>query len=307
MIAAAAVLLAASLQWRAPAECPDAAHVEARARALAIDPAAVFDAHAEITREPSGEYRLVLAIGDRVEHHAARDCEVLAELTALVVAVATDPVAVATVVPEAIAPTVGTTTPAIAAPLAPSSSPPRTATTRRKRSPWVTVLATHGIAGVAELPRIDAGLDLALSIERPRFAVQARGAWLFARRTAIPGLPARAQLSAGNGSLRACAVWNRRALALLGCGGIELGAIVASSLDVRRPDTVTSLWVAAFGSASLRGWLHPRVALELGADLLFALRRPRFVLRDDENAIVSAGVGGIRGWAGIAVRLAPRP
>ena len=307
MIAAAAVLLAASLQWRAPAECPDAAHVEARARALALDPAAELDARAEVERDASGAYRLALVLGDRVEHHVAADCDVLAELTALVVAVAADPVAVATVMPEAIVPTVSTTTPRVEATPAAARSVPRTPATRRVRPPWVTVLATHGVAGVAELPRIDAGLDLALSIERPRFAVQARAAWLFAQRTAIPGLPARAELSAGNGSLRACAVWNRRALALLGCGGAELGAVVATSLDVTAPDTVTSLWVAAFGSASLRGWVHPRVALELGADLLFALRRPRFVLQDDRSAIVSAGVGGIRGWAGIAVRLAPRP
>jgi hypothetical protein len=302
-----AALEPAQPKWTAPSECPDATHVEVRARRLARDPTAALEGHGVVTREPAG-YRLTLEIAGRVEQHLASTCEVLAELAALSIAVAADPIAVARVVPEVLTTAPDSAPARPGTPESESRDQPVRPRPRARRSPWAVVLATHGLAGIAQLPRLDAGLDLALSIERPRFAVQARGGWLSRERTAIPGFArARADLSAADASLRACGLWQRAAITLSGCGGVELGAVVAKSLNVTKTDTSAGLWVAAFGAVGLRGWVHPRVALELGADLLVALYRPSFVLHDNTRAEVTPGVGGIRGWAGIAVRLAPPP
>lgn len=293
------------LQWQAPPDCPGADDVRARARRLARDPATPLPGVAVVDRAGEGRWTLRLRIGDVTREHAAASCEALADLTALAVAVAADPVAVAS--------TVRASSPAPMTPVAPrieTPPPPRRiasveAPARRSHRPrWTTALGVAAVAGVAELPRVDAGPSLSFALERAALSLQLRGMWLAEQRTAIPGLErALARLQAANASLRACGQWRQRAIGLLGCGGVELGALVGAPQAVARIERRAALWVAVLAAVGLRGWVHPRVALELGADLVLGLRRPQFALADAPERTVAAGQGGVRGWAGILVRL----
>lgn len=302
---------ARGIEWVAPAECPSADEVRRRASTLALAPVDALRGHAQVRRRADGGYALELAIDGRRELHEAGTCETLADLTALVIAVAADPVGAATTIEPRLVDDEALRLDPLGRP-APSSSRamplPASSRAAKRRRPWTPVLAVHGVAGIAQLPGLDAGLDLQLSIERRRFAVQAHAGWLFARRTPIPvQAPALAELAAANASLRACGIWSWTRVSALGCGGIELGAVVGRPRGVVEEQTEAALWVAVVASAGMRGWVHPRVGLELGADLVLALRRPAFALRDHTDDAVRAGVGGLRGWAGLAVRLGRTP
>lgn len=306
------------LEWRAPPECPSVADVRARAQRLAVAAPDALVGRAVVEARPEGGYAMSLTLGRGTEQHSAARCEALADLAALVIAVAADPVGVAVTVAPVLdalpVPQVGPSTPTSGtpAPVAPGesgapgesfASPVPQPESPRRRDPWTGALATHGVVGLAQLPGLDAGIDLAGSLERRRFALQVRATWLAPRITAIPGQGRDAQLTSANASVLACSRWSWDRLALLGCAGVELGAVVGRPLAVDVSDTKASLWVALVGAAGLRGWVHPRLALEVGADLVFGLRRPRFALTNARDAAVGAGVGGIRGWAGLAVRL----
>ncbi len=297
------------LQWNAPPPCPDVVDVRARARRFARDPATTLAGEAIVEGVSAGSWRLRLRIGGLVREYNSRDCEALADLAALSIAVAADPVAVATAMRATSAMShVAPSTPArhrergIAAPTeSPSPRPDRTAV-RRPR--WTTLLGIGGVAGVAELPRADLGPTVSLAVERRALSIQLRGGWLLPQRTPIPTFdPAQARLQAANGSARVCGQWRDRALSILGCGGLELGALIGASERVRQMDRRAALWVAALGSVGLRGWIHPRVALEIGAEFVLGIRRPRFGLQDNPFQPVAAGAGGVRGAAGVLVRL----
>lgn len=309
ILRAALRLSGAPLEWTAPDECPEQQDVVARANRLAVVSEAALRGRAVVTRSSDG-FAVEIEVAGRTQRHGAASCEALADLTALVVAVAADPVAVAThtAIPPASPPRDPTPPPTSApAPEPPQETPspsptPRPALRRR----WVPTLGVRGLVGYAQLPGIDSGAGISVALERPRLAVQVRADWIFARRTPIAGLaPAEAELAAGNVSLRGCGGMTRRILALSGCGGVELGAVWAHPVRVSESQDVTALWAAAIGAFSLRAWVDPRVGLELGGELVLALRRPRFALRDDPAATTDTRRGGIRGWAGILVRLGP--
>ncbi len=303
-----ALRLSAPLDWTAPAECPVQQDVVARANRLAVVPETALRGRAVVTRSADG-FAVDLEVAGRTQRHGAASCEALADLTALIVAVAADPVAVATRTAIPPAPSPRDPTPTMTG--APSPEPPEQApspspTPRTARRRWVPTLGVRGLVGYAQLPGIDSGAGISVALERPRVAVQVRADWIFARRTPIAGLaPAEAELAAGNVSLRGCGGMTRRILALSGCGGVELGAVWAHPVHVSESQDVGALWAAAIGAFSLRAWVDPRVALEVGSELVLALRRPSFALRDDPGATTDTRRGGIRGWAGIVVRLGP--
>ncbi len=319
----AALALAASLapadrahiDWIAPPSCPSAADVDALAERLLLVADGAVEARAEVRADAEG-FALELAIGDRTQRFDARECEALARVTALLVAVAADPlaVAVATTGPLVRAP-------AVSEPVAPTSSrarieiarPPATAATprpieRTRRIPVAGWLGVHGIVGVAELPGLDAGIGLAGAVERGAFAAELRASWLFERRAGIPERPgAEAGLSAANASARACGILGRPSLRAVLCAGPELGAVIGRAYGVTDSQRAVDLWIAASAAPSLHVWPHPRVGVQLGVDLVLALRRPEFALSDDSSLRVSTGRGGLRAWGGIAVRFGGKP
>ncbi|MBZ5711900.1 hypothetical protein [Nannocystis pusilla] len=106
------------LTWQAPAACPDAGAVHERLRALAPEPPAgpVVRAEADVARRGAGAgWRLRLALrGPGLDDRRvieARDCRVLADVTALLIALA--------IAPEEVA---GRAVPAASGPGAPDAS-----------------------------------------------------------------------------------------------------------------------------------------------------------------------------------------
>ena len=128
--------------------------------------------------------------------------------------------------------------------------------------------------------------------------------WLAPRVAPFEGLdPAKAALWAINTSVRACGLLGRDRLRLALCAGPELGALMGEARDVPRGASSAELWAAAIAAPGLQWWVHRRVGLLVGAEVVVALRRPRFALRDDPTAAIVAGRGGLRANAGLALRL----
>jgi hypothetical protein len=63
-----------------------------------------------------------------------------------------------------------------------------------------------------------------------------------------------------------------------GCGSAELGVIHASGFGVTQPLSRREWWVAAGLGLQAQAQLTSGIHLLLGADLLLAVTRPRFVL-----------------------------
>lgn len=308
----------ATIEWIAPDVCPTDADVDALAERLLLAADGTIAARAEIVAH-AGRFALALTIDGEARTFEADECAALAQLTALLVALAADPLAVAQqAVPLAVAPPpVRVPSPEPPAATLVTSPPierreddriapadPRTTTRASAGQGWIGV---HAIAGLAQLPGLDAGLGIAAAYGRRRFAIELRASWLSPRSVAIPGFDrATATMTAVDVSPRACGVLGRRALRAALCGGPELGAVIARAHDVREPDTTTSLWLALVAAPGVHWYVHRRVALQLGADLVLALVPPRFALRDDAARTVGTGRGGLRAWAGLAVRFGDR-
>ncbi|MBC8074403.1 MAG: hypothetical protein IAG13_39150, partial [Deltaproteobacteria bacterium] len=250
-IAAPATSDRAHIEWQAPAQCPSAAAVDVLAERLLLSSDA--DVHATATVSPAerGGYVLELRIADaptsRTWH--APGCEQLAELAALVVAIAADPVTVAASIPdpprsiddERRGPAAGTATQEAEV----RPRPSRRADRPGKPRDWHGLVAAHGVFGVAELPRFDAGVGLAVGIGRRRWRIELGATHLFAQIDEIPrsgGVHAR--LAAWNTSALACGLFGRRRIGLAICGGPELGALTAEAPDAPTPVPNTLLWVA---------------------------------------------------------------
>jgi hypothetical protein len=123
----AAAAQGVTVDWRAPAECPDPSFVRDEiARLLAGSSAASVrvDARADVTRAGSA-WRVRLATGGGERTLEASSCRALAEATALILALAVDPARVA--VNRAVASSAGPVVDPTAAPVdagAPDASPP---------------------------------------------------------------------------------------------------------------------------------------------------------------------------------------
>lgn len=214
------------LQWIAPPPCPDGAAVTRAAEALMLEHDAALRADAVVTARDDG-FAMILTIhrddGVQQLEQAAPQCETLADLAALLLAVAADPIAVTRArTPEIV----------VAEPPARSDHDPRPtasavperdavppAAPRKRPSGWLRIA---GIAGIAELPRVDAGIGLTGAIDFEVWRIEIGVAHLFARQRGLPGYAtARAELAAWNLQLRGCGELGRGALRIGGCIGPE--------------------------------------------------------------------------------------
>lgn len=300
-------LALAGIDWHAPPACPDADEVERRARALGPG---VADAplHAAVAQRDDGAFELAL-VDDRGPAHTyvARECSALADIVALSLAVAIDPVEVASSQAEQItartsaaipAPPLRMDEPAIAS--TPAAAPVRREP--RRRAPLSGFVRVQGSFGAAELPGFDGGLGLALGIGRGAGRFELHATHLFARTTAlpIPGRNITAELASWNLSPRGCGLIGRRAVRAVLCAGAELGIVVAQSHDAIHDGDGTGLWVAAIAAPGLEWAVVPWLRLYAGADLVLALRRPQFALHDRDADRVTLGAGGLRAVVGVA-------
>lgn len=287
------------LEWTAPESCPQQREVASRTEQLLLSSDAAVRARASIAASPDGSLVLEVTVvahdGEASYRHVGTECDELADVAALFVAVAADPSSAI----EAAA--IGHSPPPARAPMparvvstpAPRESPPP------HLGGWVRV---HGVVGYAQLPQLDAGFGFAAALAIDRVRIELSYAHLFGRERDIPGLaPASGVLVADDFALRGCVELGRKRVRLGGCIGPELGAVTGRARHVREPGHHTSLWVAATAGPVLRWIMAERVQLHAGVDGVLGLHRPNFAVQDDPSATIGTQRGGVRAMLGIAI------
>lgn len=302
--AAIAVLVGAEpieLQWSAPPGCPDADDVRARVEALlATDRHERVRARAEVIARAAGGWSLELAI--EAEHGAhthtwhAERCDVLADATALTIAVAAAPTEIAErLVPE---PRAIATTPSPGRAVSAPRAPPRDDIQRTTR---VQLYArVQACVGSLVLPQLDVGGAIGLGLAHRRLRVELVGGAFGPRVAELRDTGARVRMLAGTIDARGC--WmagDRVALGL--CGMFEVAIVRGSGERTATPSVEHDAWLALGVGPLVQIPLAPRWQLHLGADAMFAVRRPRFAVREAPDDVAHTGATGVRGFVGIAI------
>lgn len=298
------------LQWQAPAACPGGDSVARLAEALLLGSDTQIRASATVTATPPrGFVAEVRVEGADSRRWHGRSCEALAELTALVVAVAADPLAVAAAIepiPRA-KPVPGPTKRMAPRPTrgaSPHSVPATPAIT--SPAPWRGFVMVQGVAGVAALPKLDAGLGLVGGFGQRRWQIEVQTAHLFARTASLPRFSeVEARVSLWVTSVLACGVLDQGRVGVGLCAGPELGLARAAARGVTTSTPASSLWVAGAGAANIDVALTHRISIRVGVQGLVALRRPTFAIRDDPTAALALGAGGMRATLGVIARFGP--
>lgn len=153
------------------------------------------------------------------------------------------------------------------------------------------------------IPGGTGGLALTLATGGPRMRGELQGAYWVGRPVDVADASARIHL--GHASARVCGMLPPRPVALVVCGGFELGAMRA---DVTEPAALTrhQIWLAAHAEAALRWQVGRRIALWVGAQPFVPIVYPRFELDapppDGARPIHAPTAVGVRGLAGIEIR-----
>ncbi|MEM9462928.1 MAG: hypothetical protein AAGF11_52790 [Myxococcota bacterium] len=277
------------LQWIAPAHCPTEQEVAAQVEAWlarAIAPGPVVRAQATILPDDHGlvlQLRLETPDGTIEQSTASADCPPLAEATALQMAMAIDPEAVAAEAiaraeakaaaqaPPAVEPSVEEQTPPGRTTLDPTP-PPDPAQTRG--AIWV-----EGSVGGGRVPRIDGRVGAGGSLLLPEIRVDLGAVYTIRQRRVHPDLESIAlDLWQWGIVARGCGRPMLGPIELPVCGGAELGATVGRGDGVQRRRTARAVWLAALGSVGL-SW-SPWRWLAVGAAVqgYVALRRSPFTV-----------------------------
>lgn len=326
-----------SLEWKAPAGCPQGSEVLQRTRALLsrADASQGLSARGVIT-QVDAQYVLELS----TEHRDARGtrrltaprCESLAEPAALVLALAVDPDALSrTTVPAngsavAALPPVESTTqivdsttqppPAAALEPAPTVAPseprrvetkpadrdPRLDSTEPRRRMALTPRARVGLGAVADLgtlPGPALGATLRLGGEIERFQLELQGSW-FARQSESVRADAGGDLALLAGGVTGC-YRLLDAPEVSPCAGVEVARLSGEGTGVTDPGQGEAWLYAGALGARVSHPLGDRVALWARLDGLVFLNRPRFVLENVGAVHQPERVSG-RGALGAEVR-----
>lgn len=324
------------LGWDAPRSCPDSAFVHARLEQLlpGMSPeiGGKVRIDARVTRRSDDEYRLSLTVrdggGTRTREASARDCELLAEATALIAATFVGPLGVSARVgaDAPSAPTApgrssgGIVAPSIPEPPAgplpserealdtdPSPTEPRPHPAGSDRAPAPSRRADHAglrlsaVVGRGVQPDLDVGPSLTGAWSRGPLRLEAALTALVPRTRAhssLAGVALRQSLYAL--TIRACRISSGPRWMLAMCGGTEIGAVVATGQGVTRPRTAASPW-GAFVLGFQAAWrLSPRWSLWVGPEGLVAYAVSAFTVGDSTAQPV--GRGGIRAHLGVELR-----
>lgn len=324
------------LRWPELAGCPPRAEVEATAARLTAGgtPRRVT-AEARLAADAGG-YTLELHVRDAgaVQRRTLRSprCAALADATAVIVALAAAPTAVAArVVPgppasagDSLEVDVGPAPPAPPAspgdplegdggpapPASPASAaadpgeqaaaPPR-APAPARRGPGLA-LGFGAAAGIGPSQRFAAGLSGTFTLLWPRARLDLRGSgWLPSplRDADHPGAGASLRLAAG--AVRGCPRLVRRAFALELCGGVELGELRAAGLGLERSETSRRLWAAGLLAPGLQWRPLRRLALGFEVEAVVAFTRRSYATRDG-GVFYTVPPVGVRLGGGIAVQ-----
>ena len=278
------------VEWIAPAECPDQAHVIAAIeRHLGAPPGSWPEliAHVEVVKDGGHGWHMILrtrgaaGAGERVVE--GDSCEEIAEAAALMVALALEAVPrtdrrmdvalpvlwAAPALPEMVAPEVPV-------PRAEQRMPGRVAgLAARPRLAW-RVRGTVAYGALA-LPGMGAGVGAGVAVVRERLRLELSVVhWLTRTEAARGHATAGGRFGLEAATVRGC--WRIAARIGAGCLGVELGAMRGAGFGVEREGVSHALW-----AAPLAGFVHSyaitdSVGIVAAVDYAVALRRPRFVL-----------------------------
>jgi hypothetical protein len=306
-----------TLEWRAPASCPDGNAVLAKVRALVSAASAERVTALGVVTEPAagGRWQLTLETvqGARTWQRSlhAASCDELADAGALIIALVLDPNLEVQAGGDSAAP--AGTTPGPAPPDAqPASRPapaarpaarrpapalPPDATLRRQPPPeragTSATLGGHAalsaVADWGSLPGMTLGGELAGGVAIDPIELELSAMILPPVREVVAENPERGgRLTLATGGLRGCYVVGWSKLSGRVCGGFEVGRIHGNgfgSLDYRNEQN--SLWIAGRLGVFGRYPLIPPLALRFGLEGVVPARRPEFVLDNVEAVQVS--------------------
>jgi hypothetical protein len=295
------------LQWVAPAECPTREDVVRDVvRLLGPTPTSAepLTARAHLSRSADGRWH------GRIETPGpsggtrtldAPSCKALADATALVLALRINPRILTNPPPEA--PTPPPTAaprppePPPAPPPPPIAPPTKDDARREPHAPaasWSVAALALGTAN--ELPSPEVSGELVVGYAPPRFGgrlrVELHGEAGASQQTSTqvvgPGqmlenVPGSA-LAAGGG-LRGCYGPSWRALAVLGCAGVELDWMQVEGKGPT-PSTQSAVWATVEVGGQVRWTLARWLALRLDLTGLVSTAPPEFVVRSSDGAIL---------------------
>lgn len=302
--AADRVAAAVDLSWNAPEGCPEAKRVREGIAALLASTTEVAAASevtvtATVTKGPQ-QYRLALEVvtpsGKTSKTAGGAQCEVLADATALIAAIAIDPSAVLEATepeeppkdeppPEEEPPAdpvdEGTAPPDENDDRPPADEGPRV---EPKLPPRVTLVRfafrASGGLDVATLPGVSGGIGVLGGVLGANWRAELAGRVLFPRTGFVIADEAGARLGLFAIGARGCWVPTVGPVEMPLCGGGEAGAFRGDPVGdlVGNGSSVTEPYVAAIGSYEV-GWApRPFFALVGRAELVVPLLRPSFMI-----------------------------
>ncbi|PRP95114.1 hypothetical protein [Enhygromyxa salina] len=320
-------------EWRAPAGCPDREQIIERIREylpqLEDPPTRAAHAMLRIAAEVvvagdtwQAHLRVSGRDGDQVRSFSAASCSELADASALIAAVALDPVLTARSVAAAAAPA-----PALAPPPSPEPDPtpearpapqPPRPTAPQPGSEGVPATSVviseppptrnfkvglraqgHGSFGPTTTGYAAVGGGLALFDGLWRWQVEG-GYWIPRRVSLADGRAGRFQ--AWWVGTRGCVVPSVNSLEFPLCPGVEAGQVIGAGIE---PTTNRSraryAWVAGVLGQGVNWVITDRVALATELTLLLPFTRGQFAI--DGQAIQSITPVGVRGMLGLELRM----
>ncbi len=315
----------AALSWRAPEGCPDASAVRSRIGRLvgASSSVAALRVDGVVTAVDGGfslSLRVVTdgVVDDRVL--VADRCEALADTTALVAALAADPIATAGVVdvPALVeAARLGDADAVLGDPTADVGALPPDAGVRPRPSPREREAPrgrTRSSSPVGVWTRLDAGVQFGavpgvafglagvLAVGGRRLRGELAGSYWLPRTTDRAGTTIRVQLGAV--APRICGTLPQGRIDVVLCAGPELGILRG---DVQGGPTRLPLWLAVTAEAGIRVPVSRRVSVWTTVAAAAPVLFPRFRLVDAtgtrQREVYRPAAAGVRGLVGIEVRL----
>lgn len=318
------------LTWEAPAACPDAGQVQARAERLAgLDEAsASLRLRGRVEHHPdhgAAPWHLELVVSTDEGEHArsldAAQCDALADVTALVLAFGLDPFGA-----EASKEPVPARSERTQARDEDAVEPARVGREARRavrqKAPVEAEVAIEAepaprpsphagydgvgfglrlLAGgeIGALPGGSGGGSLAAALLIRRFRFEAHGNYWLPRPARLPGgggLGVDVRLATGGVDM-CLRLYAARRLELPVCAGAELGLMRADTVGTPEPHQAYSLYAAARIAPAISWRVADWVGLWLGVEGTVALSRPRF--RFGDNEVYTPAPAGGRVLAGV--------
>ena len=316
---------ALELGWDAPSTCPSEAAVMQRIeRALSERGASPHGANVDVrvTAESGGGYVLSMQVrlGRRVGRRTLEgdDCDALADVAVLVVAIALDPseaVAFETLdtIEEDLVPT--PSAPAFDAGDEPEhervaepsvDATPGPVEPRREPSPSRPRPSFFGQVGagvgVGMLPSVGPSIDVALGPRGRHWMATLGATYWFQREGRVPEHPeVGGELRLWSIDARGCGIPTWGMLAFPLCAGLAAGVLHGRGIGELEPRTARSAWAAVRAGPGLEVWPLRSFGLWIRAEGAFVVARPAFEV-PNRGPVCCANVATLDAAIGAAVR-----